>query len=340
VNVTAKEKCTRDAVVDMPVERLEAEVRTLAERLAVSTYDLLVLVGELDARGTWAAWGYVTCAAWLADVCDVEAGTARTQLRVARALREFGALDEAMRAGDVSYAKARVLTPYLTEASAAELVAIAVDTPAGRLRIAIARWLQRREDAAETDRRHQRDRSVSWRTDPDGMVTITARLAPADAAAATAVIDQHVMRTTDAPAGASLAQQRADALMAAFSDGGGDIMTEVVVHVRPDGNTLSDGTPISDHAVAGLLPDAFVSLLIHDTHGRPIDASPRRRTPTRRQRRVIDERDPTCRHPGCGARHFLQYDHLARRADGGATVLDNLWRLCGPHNRAREEHPS
>jgi len=327
-------------VVEMPVERLEAEVRRLTEQLAVSTYDLLVLVGELDARGTWAAWGYVTCAAWLADLCDIEACTARTQLRVARALREFAALDEAMRAGDISYAKARVLAPYLTEANAAELVAIATDTPAGRLGVAIAAWLQRHEDATETDRRHHRDRALGWRTDPDGMVTITARLAPADAATATAVIDQNVMRRTDAPAGASLAQQRADALMAAFTDGGGDIMAEVVVHVRPDGNTLSDGTPISDHAVAGLLPEAFVSLLIHDAQGRPIDASPRRKTPTRRQRRVIDERDPTCRHPGCGARHFLQYDHLSRRADGGATVLDNLWRLCGPHNRAREEHPS
>jgi hypothetical protein len=337
--VTTTDKTIHSAVVGMPVERLEAEIRTLAERLAAGTYDLLVLVGELDVRGAWAAWGYLTCAAWLADLCDIEACTARTQLRVARALREFGALDEAMRAGDVSYAKARGLVPYLTEANEAELVAIATDTPAGRFKVAIARWLQRHEDAAETDRRHQRDRGVSWRTDPDGMVTMTVRLAPADAAVATAVIDHNVM-TADAPAGASLAQQRADAFMAAFTDRGGDIVTEVVLHVRPDGNTLSDGTQISNHAVAALLPDAFVCLLIHDSHGRPIDASPRRKTPTRRQRRVIDERDPTCRQPGCNARHFLQYDHLSRRADGGPTVVDNLWRLCGPHNRAREEHAS
>jgi hypothetical protein len=282
--------------------------------------------------------GYLSCSTWLADLCEIEVRTARTHLRVAKALREFRDLDDAMRSGDVSYAKARVLVPYLNDANAADLIRIAIDTPAGRLGVAIAGWLQRHEDAAETDRRHQRDRAVSSRTDPDGMVTLSARLAPADAAMVTALIDEHVMRRADAPAGASLAQQRADALITSLTTGGGNLVTEVVLHVRPDGNTLADGTPISDHAVAAMLPEAFVSLLIHDTHSRPIDASPRRKAPTRRQRRVIDERDPTCRQPGCNAADFLQYDHLSRRSDGGPTVLENLRRLCGPHNRDREEH--
>jgi hypothetical protein len=37
-----------------PVERLEAEVIDLSARLASGTYELLVLVGELDHRGSWA----------------------------------------------------------------------------------------------------------------------------------------------------------------------------------------------------------------------------------------------------------------------------------------------
>ncbi len=57
----------RWTVGDLPAERLEAEIVTLAERLSVGTYELLVLVGELDARGTWAAWGALSCAGWLAD---------------------------------------------------------------------------------------------------------------------------------------------------------------------------------------------------------------------------------------------------------------------------------
>ena len=50
-----------------PVERLEAEVIDLSARLAAGTYELLVLVGELDHRGSWATWGALSCAAWLAD---------------------------------------------------------------------------------------------------------------------------------------------------------------------------------------------------------------------------------------------------------------------------------
>ena len=93
--------------------------------------------------------------------------------------------------------------------------------------------------------------------------------------------------------------------------------------------------PISDHAVTAMLPEAFVSLLMHDAQRQPFDASPRRRFPTRRQARVIDERHPECPHAGCTARHFLQHDHIHPYNQGGPTTIDNLQRLCGPHNRAK-----
>lgn len=326
----------RPDLARLGVGDLEAEIVGLARRLAAGTYELLVLVGELDARGSWARWGALSCAAWLAEVCDVEIGTARTQVRVARALRHHQVLDEGMRTGDVSYARARVLVPHLTDLNAPALVELAARTPASRLGAAIAAWSQRDEHPADIDRRHRAERSVSWRTDPDGMVTITARLAPADAAGVCAVIDQAV-RSDRAPAGASLRRQRADALVATVTTGGGTVDTEVVIHLRgTDPATLTDGTPINDHALARLLPDAVVSLLLHDLDGHPIDASPRRRHPTRRQRRVLDERHPTCAHPGCSAQVFLQYDHVQPYAADGPTTLDNLRRLCGPHNRARE----
>ncbi len=317
-----------------PVERLEAEVIDLSARLAAGTYELLVLVGELDHRGSWATWGALSCAAWLADLSEIDVATARTQVRVARAMRQFPALDQAMASGDVSYAKARVLAAYLTDANIDALLAIAETTPAGRLGAAIAAWSQRNDDPDTIRRRQHETRSVTWRTEPDGMVVLTARLTPETAGAACATIDGAVTRTT-APAGASLAKQRADALVALVTHGGGSVTTEVVVHVNAEGNTLTDGTPLSDHAVAGLLPEGFVSLLLHDNEGRPIDASPRRRLPTRRQQRVLDQIDPECRHPGCNATAFLQYDHIEPYAQGGPTVLANLQRLCGPHNRAR-----
>jgi hypothetical protein len=325
----------RGDLLNRPVELLEAEVIDLAARMAAGTYELLVLVGELDERGSWAWWGSLSCAAWLADTCDLDVATARTQVRVARAMRQFPALDAAMATGDVSYAKARVLVPHLTEANAPALLDLAERNPAGRLGAAVAAWAQRHEDPdVIADRQHEA-RSVSWRTEPDGTVLLTARLEPHVAGSVAAVIDATVMRAA-APAGASLAQQRADALAVVVAGGGGGrVQAELVIHVTAEGNRMPDGTPLSDHAVARLLPEAFVSLLLHDAERRPIDASPRRRTPTRRQRRVLDERHDECQHPGCHAREFLQYDHVVPYAMGGPTVVGNLQRRCGPHNRAR-----
>jgi bifunctional DNA-binding transcriptional regulator/antitoxin component of YhaV-PrlF toxin-antitoxin module len=211
-------------------------------------------------------------------VSEIDVATARTQVRVARAMRQFPALDQAMASGDVSYAKARVLAAYLSPANVDDLLAIAETTPAGRLGAAIAAWSQRNDNPDTIRRRQHEARSVTWRTEPDGMVVLTARLTPDTAGAVCAAIDTSVTRN-HAPAGAPLTHQRADALVALVTDGGGSVTAELVVHVNAEGNTLTDGTPLSDHAVASLLPYSFVSLLLHDNQGRPIDASPPTPTP-------------------------------------------------------------
>ena len=208
----------RHELVEQPVERLEAEVIELSKRLAAWTYELLVLVGELDQRGSWATWGALSCAAWLADTCDIDVSTARSQVRVARAMRQYPQLDAVMASGDVSYSKARVLVPYLTDQNVDDLLAIAERTPAGHLGAAAAAWSQRNDDPDQIRERQHRARSVSWRTEPDGMVVITARLTPETAGAVCATVDTVVTRAA-APAGASLAQQRADALVAVITGG-------------------------------------------------------------------------------------------------------------------------
>jgi hypothetical protein len=328
---------TKPTTEELSTERLEAELVDLARRLAANTYELLRLVGEYDARGAWASWGALSCVAWLVDLCDIECATAASYVRVARVMRRFAALDRAIRDQSVSYAKARVLAAHLTAENCDALIAIATVTPAARLGAAIARWSRAHDEPDAIDARQHEQRSVSARTDADGMVTITARLPPLEGAVALAVIDAHL--SSNAPAGAlePLHRQRADALLDAIASGGGSVDTELVIHVRGrDATLLTDGTAVSEHAVTHLLDRAFVSLLVHDMDGHPIDASPRRRVPTRRQRRLLDELHPTCARAGCTATRFLQADHIQRRSTGGPTVIANLRLLCGPHNRERE----
>ena len=328
---------SRERLASLSGDLLVTEVATLARRLSAGTYELLVLVGEVDARGIWALHGALSCAAWLAEVTEVETVTAHNQVRVARALRRYRSLDEAMASGDVSFSKARVLVPYLDDENVDELVALAETTPASRLGIVIAARSLQHDDPEVIAARQHAARSVSWRTEPDGMVRIAARLEPAAAGKVCAAIDMIITRDCTS-ARDTLPQQRADALVAAVAkSGNGKVDTEVVVHVTAEGNKLADGTPLADHAVAGLLPEAFVSLLLHDNERQPIDASPRRRFPTRRQRRVIDARQRECQEPGCHATQFLEYDHIQAYPDNGPTIIDNLQRLCGPHNRAKHQ---
>lgn len=357
----------REELASVPTTLVEAELVDLSKRLSAGSYEVLVLVGDYEARGVWALHGSFSCAAWLADPCEIKSSTAHKQVRVARSMRDFPELDAAMRNGDMSYAKARELVANLDVDNVAEFLDLASYTPAGRLGVAIAAWSRRNEDEGLLAARQRVLRSCSWRTEPDGMVTITARQAPENAGIACAVLDTQVMRrdrerglasnqesnqANSSSSLPSLSQQRADALVKLVTGTGGvvgdgvasdgvpssdrRIVTEVVIHVREDGNALADGMPLSDNAVTAMLDDSFISLLVHDMKRQPIDASSRRRFPTRRQQRVIDERFDECRQPGCHARAFLQYDHIQPYALGGPTTIDNPRRWCGPHNRARE----
>jgi hypothetical protein len=325
---------------DNTLDELATEIIDHAGLLARTRHHLLVLVGEFDASAQWARFGALSCAAWLANVCELDRATAHCWVRVARSMRAHPRLAAALADGTLSYAKARVLVAHLSDTNADELLALAITTPSGGLAAAIAGWSRRHEDPEAIDRRHHRDRSTRWRTDSDGMITITTRLPPHRAAGIIAAIDRKVM-TASAPAGATLAQQRADVHHHLLTTPGGStgVGAEIVIHVDQTGTHLPDGTPLSDHGVAAMFDDAFISLLIHDADAKPIDASPRRRNPTRRQRRVLDARHPACCHPGCHATELLQYDHITPRNQGGPTIVDNLQRLCGPHNRAKGGDP-
>ena len=112
-----------------------------------------------------------------------------------------------------------------------------------------------------------------------------------------------------------------------------DLVAEVVLHVRGDGATLDDGSPISQSAVIGALSGGFVRALIHDAAGTPVNASGRQRHPTTRQKRVVTERDRRC--VDCGGHDLLEFDHVPEFAISGHTYVDELQLRCAACHRAR-----
>ena len=171
------------------------------------------------------------------------------------------------------------------------------------------------------------------------MTTFTLRLPPFLAGILISFLTTWIMITRPKPAASdtwpTVAQQHADAVEALLTEGTGRVDTEVVLHVRGDGNTLDDGTPIPDSVVAGLIPQSFISALIHDSAGNPIDATNRRRQPTRRQRRLVKERDRSC--VDCGRADLLEYDHVPAYEQTGHTVTTELRLRCAPCHERRHK---
>jgi hypothetical protein len=83
----------------MPLERLETQICELAGHLTAATCRFLLLVGDFDARRGWESWDLPSCSAWLSWKCQLAPGTAREQVRVARALRELPVIRAEFAAG-------------------------------------------------------------------------------------------------------------------------------------------------------------------------------------------------------------------------------------------------
>jgi len=322
---------------------LRDRMREVVDWWSRSQYRLVTLAADFADSGQWALEGASTAAHWIAEAADVEICTAREWIRIGRQLRELPVTAEAFRDGRLSYSKVRTLSRIATEANEAELVALAEQVSAGHLGRALAAWSIENEAPDVLARRLHRQRSLSWRNEPDGMVTFTLRLPPRPAAAVIALLNTTVMQHDDTTSESgerasadehpTLAQQRADAFEKLVSAGGGQIDTEVVVHIRGDGCTFDDGTPVAAGTVATMIPGAFIRTLIHDAEGRPINASFRRRYPTTRQKRVVKERDRCC--VDCGREDLLQHDHVPPYEQTKHTLVEELELRCAPCHRRR-----
>lgn len=293
---------------------LTARLTDAIDNWSTSQRAVVELAATFADSSEWAAAGVPTSAHWIAGVADIEVCTAREWIRVGRRLRSLPQITDAFERGDISYTKVRVLTRLATSTNEPALLAIAASVSAGQLARAIAAWVGRTSASEALERYQHQQRSVSWRSEPDGMVTFTARLTPLVAGVLIARLTTAVMtsakRADSLADWPTLAQQHADALETLLREGGGSVVTEVVLHVRGDGCTLDVGTPIPLSAIEKITPDALIRALIHDARGHPVNASHRRRHPTDRQK--------------------PQYDHDPDYALSGHTVVDELELRCAP----------
>ncbi len=163
----------------LELDSLEARICELAGHLAAATYQFLVLVGDFDERQGWASWELPSCSAWLAWKCQVAPGTAREQVRVARALRDLPVISAEFAAGRMSYAKVRALTRIAMPDTEAGLTELAGPMTAAQLERFVA---AHRKVTRVDDERARAGRRLSFRVEDDGQLTMTVRLPASDGA--------------------------------------------------------------------------------------------------------------------------------------------------------------
>src|SRR5437763_8690357 len=113
------------ASVEVPLERLEAQICEGAAHLAAGMGRWLLLVGEFDRRKGHERWECRTAAAWLNWNCGISIRTAQDQVRVGRALLEYPRIAEAFCGGALSYSKVRAITRVVTPATEAQFLELA-----------------------------------------------------------------------------------------------------------------------------------------------------------------------------------------------------------------------
>ena len=106
---SAVEALRAEMLAELPDARVQDDFAELQRIGELVELERLRRLGEIERRGLWARDGHLSAAAWLADRFRVGFGAARASMRLARALEHMPATREAIEAGDVSLASARVL---------------------------------------------------------------------------------------------------------------------------------------------------------------------------------------------------------------------------------------
>ena len=335
----------------VPTEHLEAEITSLASRIAADECRWLQLVAEFDRREAWRAWGCVSIVHWLGWHCGIDPRAARERVRVARSLVQNEAIREAFAAGDLSYSKVRAITRVATPATERDLVAMARTATAAQIERSVAAYRRildpSREAAAQ--RAYVR-RRVDRFTDVGGFC---ARLSTThdDGRAFDGALDQLTegsLRLRPLADGETIANRRADVLVEVVVRAAqGDVGTtdgEVIdgeatapippaerhlVVVNVDASVLAsdrgaicevDGGPgLAAETARRIACDAEVVKVVKGYDGAIVGVGRSVRRPPRWLRRRLHARDQGCRFPGCGERRVVSAHHVQHWSRGGPT---------------------
>ena len=349
-----------DGVVldDVPLERLEAEISSMASRLAVATATWLVWIAAYDRRGGWASWGAKSCAHWLNWQCGVSPRSAREHVWVARKLDGLAKVRSVFLAGELSYSKVRAICRVAVPDNEAGLIEMAMKTTASQLDRVVAKMPKPDDDNddGETSRC-----DVAFKHNHDGTVTMTLTAPVAEMAAvkkgvqlaSSAVIGrEHVegetkTETIDRLGGMhAIRSNTACQMLAGTSSPVRNVEPAVLIVADiealngndPDAESTVESQLVDPEVVRRLCCDAKIQTALVDPGGAERATGSEQRIVPRRIRRLLLRRDHgMCQFPGCESEHRLHAHHVVHWANGGPTELWNLISVCDFHHHKVHE---
>ena len=316
-------------------------------------------VGQVERTNGWKGQGAKSISEWLSIETDCAHYEAQSVVMLAGQLQHLPVTQAALRSGTLSgtqaveVARGAIVAPN-TET---QLLNLAKHATVRDLRDATSRVVAAATDEAQRHKQVHKSRYFKSWTDLDGSFNVRGRMTAANGAlvmAALKPIQDEIFKA----ARKSGAHERpeayaADALMALCEKVTSKQLSEsgtkttrpnAVINIRIDIDALKRGHtehgevceiagvgPIPVATATEYLGEAFLKLLVMDgTEIRTI-AHMGRAIPAK-LRTAVEERDPVCQVPTCDMTMGLEIDHIVPFADGGATSLENLVRLCKRHH--------
>ncbi|KUI32391.1 hypothetical protein AU195_08715, partial [Mycobacterium sp. IS-1496] len=353
------------AVVVRPIDRLEMLFDELAEltgqRNAIDAR-LVEIAAEIDHDELCGMTGAKSVAHLMAWKTGSSSRNGKTIAAIAHRIAEFPQCVQALREGRLSLDQVGVIAEGAGAGSDAHYAELARSATVNQLRTAI-KLEPRPEPEPEPERESDAEPAPAPEPVPQASITKTSdeqytywhiAMPHAEAAAFDAALQSHHDglvaqwkhdhhdHDTVSPGARPPFPTLGDAFNS-LVEAGWDVeatrrphghRTTVVVHLDLTARiaALHLGPLLSDADRRYLTCDATCEVWF-ERDGQPIGSGRATRLISRRLRRALEHRHPTCAVPGCGATRGLHAHHIRHWEDGGRTDLDNLVLVCPYHHR-------
>ena len=306
---------------------------------AATEGEIAELLRDEERSQSYRDEGATSAESWVVERYGVAIATARALTHVGTKTSTTPHLAEALRAGEISLDKVRVVADVATNRNDRKLLDQARRCSVRELAEVVR---SQRVHASAPDNRMRRFLRFN-----DTFRTMTVQLPPEAYAATRAHVDAWTRNMPD-DGETPLDQRRCDGFIGAITAASsGSPATAaspyvVVAHVPlaalvgPTTTDLAgelerDGL-IDGETVQRIACDATIAVAVDDDVGHTMYEGRNRRFPTDAQRREVMRRDRHCRFPGCTNVTFTNVHHIVPWKPGGLTDLPNLALVCRHHH--------